>query len=379
MIFYKNYFYVLNKSDKIARFCKKYNNFSFLQILIGKIYIRGGKMAIKVGINGFGRIGRQFFRAKLKQDKNNDVEIVAINDLYPTKTLAHLLKYDSVYRMLDVDVQAEDDALIVDGKRIQVSSIKDPAELPWGDLGVDVALESTGIFTSREATQKHLDAGAKKVLVSAPCKGGADITIVLGVNQDSYDPQKHNIISNASCTTNALAPVCKVLNDNFGIKAGLMTTIHAYTNDQRILDFPHKDLRRARAAGLSAIPTSTGAAAAIGQVIPVLNGKLNGMAVRIPIPVGSLVDLVVDLEKDASIEDVNSAFRQASEEPGFQGILQYTDEPIVSADIVGNSYSSIFDSASTYKQGNLVKVLSWYDNEWGYSSRLCDLTKFIMG
>ena len=379
MIFYKNYFYVLNKSDKITRFCKKYNNLSFLQIFIGKIYIRGGKMAIKVGINGFGRIGRQFFRAKLKQDKNNDVEIVAINDLYPTKTLAHLLKYDSVYRMLDVDVQAEDDTLIVDGKRIQVSSIKDPAELPWGDLGVDVALESTGIFTSREATQKHLDAGAKKVVVSAPCKGGADITIVLGVNQDSYDPQKHNIISNASCTTNALAPVCKVLNDNFGIKNGLMTTIHAYTNDQRILDFPHKDLRRARAAGLSAIPTSTGAAAAIGQVIPVLNGKLNGMAVRIPIPVGSLVDLVVDLEKDASIEDVNSAFRQASEEPGFQGILQYTDEPIVSADIVGNSYSSIFDSASTYKQGNLVKVLSWYDNEWGYSSRLCDLTKFIMG
>ena len=377
-MFYENYFYVLNKSDKIIRFCKKYNNLSFLQTFIGKIYIRGGKMAIKVGINGFGRIGRQFFRAKLKQDKNNDVEIVAINDLYPTKTLAHLLKYDSVYRMLDVDVQAEDDALIVDGKRIQVSSIKDPAELPWGELGVDVALESTGIFTSREATQKHLNAGAKKVMVSAPCKDGADITIVLGVNQDSYDPQKHNIISNASCTTNALAPVCKVLNDNFGIKTGLMTTIHAYTNDQRILDFPHKDLRRARAAGLSAIPTSTGAAAAIGQVIPVLNGKLNGMAVRIPIPVGSLVDLVVDLEKDASIEDVNSAFKQASEEPGFQGILQYTDEPIVSADIVGNSYSSIFDSASTYKQGSLVKVLSWYDNEWGYSSRLCDLIKFIM-
>ncbi|MES0341330.1 MAG: type I glyceraldehyde-3-phosphate dehydrogenase, partial [Candidatus Humimicrobiaceae bacterium] len=209
--------------------------------------------------------------------------------------------------------------------------------------------------------------------------GGADITIVLGVNQDSYDTQKHNIISNASCTTNALAPVCKVLNDNFGIKVGLMTTIHAYTNDQRILDFPHKDLRRARAAGLSAIPTSTGAAAAIGQVIPVLNGKLNGMAVRIPIPVGSLVDLVVDLEKDASIEDVNSAFKQASEEPGFKGILQYTDEPIVSADIVGNPYSSIFDSASTYKQGNLIKVLSWYDNEWGYSSRLFDLIKFIIG
>ena len=336
-------------------------------------------MAIKVGINGFGRIGRQFFRAKLKQDKNNDVEIVAINDLYPTKTLAHLLKYDSVYGILDVDIQAEDDALIVDGKRIQISSIKDPAELPWGDLDVDVALESTGIFTTKEAVQKHLDAGAKKVIVSAPCKGEIDITMVLGVNQDSYDAQKHNIISNASCTTNALAPVCKVLNDSFGIKNGLMTTIHAYTNDQRILDLPHKDLRRARAAALSAIPTSTGAAAAIGQVIPVLNGKLNGMAVRIPIPVGSLVDLVVDLEKDASIEDVNSAFKQASEEPGFQGILEYTDEPIVSADIVGNSHSSIFDSASTYKQGNLIKVLSWYDNEWGYSSRIFDMIKFIMG
>ncbi|MFC2159575.1 type I glyceraldehyde-3-phosphate dehydrogenase [Actinomycetota bacterium] len=336
-------------------------------------------MAIKVGINGFGRIGRQFFRAKLKEDKNNDVEIVAINDLYPTKTLAHLLKYDSVYRILDVDIQAEDDALIVDGKRIQVSSIKDPSELPWGDLGVDVALESTGIFTSKEAAQKHLDAGAKKVVISAPCKGGADITIVLGVNEDNYDTQKHNIISNASCTTNALAPVCKVLNDSFGIKNGLMTTIHAYTNDQRILDLPHKDLRRARAAALSAIPTSTGAAAAIGQVIPVLNGKLNGMAVRIPIPVGSLVDLVVNLEKDASIEDINIAFKQASEKPRFQGILEYTDEPIVSADIIGNSHSSIFDSASTYTQGNLVKVLSWYDNEWGYSSRLFDLIKFIIG
>lgn len=336
-------------------------------------------MAVKVGINGFGRIGRQFFRAKLKQDKNNDVEIVAINDLYPTKTLAHLLKYDSVYGMLDIDIKAEDDAIIVDGKRIRVTSIKDPAELPWRENGVDVALESTGIFTTKEAAQKHIEAGARKVIISAPCKGDIDITIVLGVNQDSYDASKHNIISNASCTTNALAPVCKVLNDSFGIKNGLMTTIHAYTNDQRILDLPHKDLRRARAAALSAIPTSTGAASAIGQVIPELNGKLNGMAVRIPIPVGSLVDLVVDLEKDTSIEEVNSAFKQASEKTEFKGILQYTDEPIVSADIVGNPYSSVFDSLCTYKQGNLIKVLSWYDNEWGYSNRLFDLVKYVTG
>ena len=335
-------------------------------------------MAIKVGINGFGRIGRQFFRAKLKHDKNNDVEIAAINDLYPTKTLAHLLKYDSVYGMLDVDIESEDDALIVNGNRIQVTSIKDPAQLPWGDTGVDVAIEATGLFRTRETAQKHVDAGAKKVIVSAPCKeGGADITMVLGVNQDEYDKDSHQIISNASCTTNALAPVCKVLNDNFGIKTGLMTTIHAYTNDQRILDLPHSDLRRARAAALSAIPTSTGAASAIGLVIPELKGKLNGLAVRIPIPVGSLVDLVVDMEKDASVEEINEAFKNASQEPALKGILQYSEEPIVSADIVGNQYSSIFDAEYTYKQGNLIKVLSWYDNEWGYSSRLFDLVKYI--
>ncbi|HAJ95143.1 MAG TPA: type I glyceraldehyde-3-phosphate dehydrogenase [Actinobacteria bacterium] len=335
-------------------------------------------MAIKVGINGFGRIGRQFFRAKLKHDKNNDVEIVAINDLYPTKTLAHLLKYDSVYGMLDLDIKAEENALIVNGNRIQVTSIKDPAELPWGETGVDVAIEATGLFRTRETVQKHLDAGANKVIVSAPCKaGGADITIVLGVNQDKYDKDKHHIVSNASCTTNALAPVCKVLNDNFKIKTGLMTTIHAYTNDQRILDFPHSDLRRGRAAALSAIPTSTGAASAIGLVIPELKGKLNGLAVRIPIPVGSLVDLVIDMEKDANVEEINEAFKNASENSPLKGILQYSEEPIVSADIVGNQYSSIFDSEYTYKQGNLVKVLSWYDNEWGYSSRLFDLVKYI--
>jgi len=251
--------------------------------------------------------------------------------------------------------------------------------LPWKDLGVDVALESTGIFRTREDVTKHLTAGAKKVVVSAPCKkDGADITMVLGVNHNKYNKEKHNIISNASCTTNALAPLCKVLHDNFVIKNGIMTTIHAYTNDQRILDLPHKDLRRARAAALSAIPTSTGAASAIGLVIPELNGKLDGLAVRIPIPVGSIVDLTVKVEKDFSVEDVNSAFKKASKEPEFKGVLRYCEDPIVSADIIGDSHSTIFDALSTFKQDNLIKVLSWYDNEWGYSSRLYDVINFIM-
>jgi glyceraldehyde 3-phosphate dehydrogenase len=337
-------------------------------------------MAIKVGINGFGRIGRQFLRAKLKNDKAGDVDVVSINDLYPNNVLAHLLKYDSVYGILDNDVRAEEDAIIVDGKRIKVTSIKNPAELPWDEMGVDVAIESTGLFRTRESAGNHLNAGAKKVLVTAPMKAdGADVTIVLGVNNDSYDKNKHHIISNASCTTNALAPLCKVLNDNFVIKTGLMTTIHAYTNDQRILDLPHNDLRRARAAALSAIPTTTGAASAIGLVIPELNGKLNGLAVRIPIPVGSLVDLVVNIEKKASVEEINKAFKAASESPGLKGILQYTEEPIVSADVIGNSFSSVFDAGYTYVQDNMVKVLSWYDNEWGYSSRLVDLVKYITG
>jgi len=336
-------------------------------------------VSIKVGINGFGRIGRQFFRAALKYDKNADIDIVAINDLTDTKTLAHLLKYDSVYRVLEEDVKAEKDAVIVNGKKIKVTSIKDPAELPWKDLGVDVVLEATGIFRSREGAKKHLDAGAKKVIVSAPMKGGgADITLVLGVNDDKYIKEEHNIISNASCTTNALAPACKVLNDSFGIKSGFMTTIHSYTNDQRILDFPHSDLRRARAAALSIIPTSTGAASAIGSVIPEIDGKLNGMALRVPLPVGSIVDLVVDLEKDATVEEINNAFKEASLEEGYKGILQYCEDPIVSADIIGNSHSSIFDSLCTMKMGKLVKVLSWYDNEWGYSTRVYDLIKFIM-
>jgi len=336
-------------------------------------------MSIKVGINGFGRIGRQFFRAKLKYDKNNNVDIVAINDLYDPKILAHLLKYDSIYGILDADIEAGDDYIKVNDEKVVITSIKDPAQLPWKDMGIDVALEATGVFRKREDAKKHLDAGAKKVLVTAPMKSdGADITLVLGVNHENYDKGQHNIISNASCTTNALAPVCKVLNDNFVIKRGIMTTIHAYTNDQKILDLPHKDLRRARAAALSAIPTSTGAASAIGLVIPELNGKLDGLAVRIPIPVGSLVDLVVEVEKDCSKEDINSAFKKASEEPGLKGILKYCEEPIVSIDVVGDNYSSIFDSLYTIKQDNLVKVLSWYDNEWAYSCRLYDLVNYIM-
>jgi glyceraldehyde 3-phosphate dehydrogenase len=336
-------------------------------------------MSIKVGINGFGRIGRQFFRAKLKYDKNNNVDIVAINDLYDPKILAHLLKYDSIYGILDADIEAGSDYIKVNGKKIAVTSIKDPAQLPWKDMGIDVALEATGIFRKTEEAAKHLEAGAKKVLVTAPMKGeGADITLVLGVNNENYDKDKHNIISNASCTTNALAPVCKVLHDNFVIKKGIMTTIHAYTNDQRIMDLPHKDLRRARAAALSAIPTSTGAASAIGLVIPELKGKLDGLAVRIPIPVGSLVDLVVELEKECTKDDINGAFKKASEEPGLKGILKYCEEPIVSVDVVGDNHSSIFDSLYTFKEGDLAKVLSWYDNEWAYSCRLFDLVNYIM-
>lgn len=336
-------------------------------------------MAIKVGINGFGRIGRQFLRAKLKYDKDNTMDIVGINDLYDSKTLAHLLKYDSIYRTLDAEIKAGDDYIEVNGEKIKITSIKDPGMLPWKDLGVDVALESTGIFRTREDVTRHLTAGAKKVVVTAPCKkDGADITMVLGVNHNKYNKDEHNIISNASCTTNALAPLCKVLHDNFVIENGFMTTIHAYTNDQRILDLPHKDLRRARAAALSAIPTSTGAASAIGLVIPELNGKLDGMAVRIPIPVGSIVDLTVKVEKDFSVEDVNSAFKKASKDPEFKGVLRYCEDPIVSADIIGDAHSIIFDALSTFKQDNLIKVLSWYDNEWGYSSRLYDVINFIM-
>lgn len=336
-------------------------------------------MTVKVGINGFGRIGRQFLRAKLKYDKENNVDIVGINDLYDPKTLAHLLKYDSVYGVLDTEINAGNDYIEVGGEKIKITSIKNPEELPWKEMGADVALEATGIFRTREGAEKHLKAGAKKVIISAPAKGeGADITMVLGVNHESYDKNEHNIISNASCTTNALAPVCEVLNRNFVIKSGIMTTIHAYTNDQKILDLPHKDLRRARAAALSAIPTTTGAASAIGLVIPELKGKLDGLAIRIPLPVGSLVDLSVEIEKDCSLDDINNAFKEASQESGFKGILRYCDEPIVSIDIVGDSHSSIYDSLGTVKKGSMVKVLSWYDNEWGYSSRLFDLVKYVM-
>jgi glyceraldehyde 3-phosphate dehydrogenase len=336
-------------------------------------------MAIKVGINGFGRIGRQTLRAALKYDKANEIDIVAINDLFAPKVLAHLLKYDSVYGVLEQDIQAGDDFISVDGKKIAVTSFKDPAELPWKDFGVDVAVEATGIFRAKEQASKHLDAGAKKVIVTVPMKGdGADITLVLGVNGDLYDSNAHHIISNASCTTNGLAPVAKIINDNFGIKYGYMTTVHAYTNDQKIVDSPHKDLRRARAAALSIIPTSTGAASALGSVIPELSGKLDGIALRVPTPVGSIIDLVVELEKDFSVEDINLAVKEASQKDALQGILQYCEDPIVSADIVGNSYSSIFDSLSTMKNGNLAKILTWYDNEWGYSCRVFDLIKYVM-
>jgi len=336
-------------------------------------------MSIKIGINGFGRIGRVFMRAKMKYDTRNDIEVVAINDITDPKTLAHLLKYDSVYGVLENDIRAEEGAISIDGKKIKALLVKEPSELPWKELGVDVVIESTGKFTKREEVTKHMEAGAKKVIVSAPMKGGgADATIVMGVNEDIYDKKAHNIISNASCTTNALAPVCKVINDSFGIVDGFMTTIHSYTNDQRILDLPHKDLRRARAAALSIIPTSTGAASAIGLVIPELKGKLDGVAMRVPTPVGSLVDLVVNLSKDVSIEEVNAAFKAASESPRMKGILQYCEDPIVSADIIGNNYSSVFDSLMTMKLGKMIKVFSWYDNEWGYSSRLSELIKHMM-
>ncbi len=332
-------------------------------------------MAIKVGINGFGRIGRNVFRAGFDDE---EIEFVGINDLADTKTLAHLLKYDSIYGAFDGEVEATDGSIIVDGKEIKISKEKDPAVLPWKELGAEIVIESTGHFTDREGVAKHLTAGAKKVIISAPAKQ-PDITIVLGVNEDKYDPKVHHIISNASCTTNCLAPVVKVLLDNFGIVKGFMTTIHAYTNDQNILDFPHKDLRRARAGALSIIPTTTGAAKAIGEVIPELKGKMDGVAMRVPVPDGSVVDLVAIVEKETTIEEVNKAFKKAADVGRFEGILEYTEDPIVSIDVIGNSYSSIFDALSTMVMGNLVKVVSWYDNEWGYSCRLIDLIKYIAG
>jgi glyceraldehyde 3-phosphate dehydrogenase len=326
-------------------------------------------MGIRVGINGFGRIGRNFFRAQ--HALGADIEIVALNDLGDAKTMAHLLRYDSNLGPFDGEVGLSDGVLHAAGEDVKILSERDPAALPWGDLGVDVVVESTGIFTDREGAQKHLDAGAKKVLISAPAKN-PDVTVVLGVNDGDYDPDAHHIVSNASCTTNCVAPLAKVLHELGGIESGFMTTIHAYTNDQVILDFPHRDLRRARAAAINLIPTTTGAAKAIGLVLPDLQGKVDGISVRAPVATGSLTDLVVQLGRDTSVEEVNEAYRAAAEGV-LAGILQYTEDPIVSTDINGNPYSCIFDSELTMAHGNFVKVFGWYDNEWGYSCRCVDL------
>jgi glyceraldehyde 3-phosphate dehydrogenase len=328
----------------------------------------------RVGINGFGRIGRNFLRAQLQQ--GGEFEIVAANDIGDAKTMAYLLKHDSVLGTLDVPVEAGDGAITVGGHEIKLLSERDPAELPWADLGVDVAIESTGLFTKRGDAEKHLQAGAKKVVISAPATD-PDLTIVLGVNDGEYDPEQHHIVSNASCTTNCVAPVAKLLHQAFVIERGFMTTIHAYTNDQQVLDLPHKDLRRARAAAINLIPTSTGAARAIGVVLPELKGKVDGMSMRAPVPIGSVVDLVVQLGSEPTAEEVNELFRSRADTGELERILQYTDEPIVSSDIVHSSYSSIFDSGLTMANGNLVKVFSWYDNEWGYSCRLVDLVAKI--
>jgi len=331
-------------------------------------------MAIKVAINGFGRIGRLLYRAAL--EKRAKIDFVAVNDIADAKTMAHLLKYDSVHGRLPFNVEVEKDAITVDGKKLLVLAQADPTKLPWKDLGVYLAVESTGRFTDRESASKHLQAGAKKVLISAPAKG-PDITIVLGVNDDKYDPKNHNILSNASCTTNCVAPVAKVLNDNFGVKAGLMMTAHAYTNDQRILDLVHSDLRRARAGALSIIPTTTGAAVAATLALPELTGKLNGIALRVPVPNVSVVDLTAVLEKSATKEEVNAAFKKAAEGE-LKGILDYTEDPIVSIDINHNEYSAVVDGLSTMiVGGNLVKVLAWYDNEWGFSCRMVELIELI--
>jgi glyceraldehyde 3-phosphate dehydrogenase (phosphorylating) len=331
-------------------------------------------MAIKVGINGFGRIGRNIMRAAMG---DSGIDFVAVNDLTNAATLAHLLKYDSILGNLHADISASGDKISVNTDSFQVLSIKDPAELPWKSLGVDVVFESTGIFTSRDGAAKHLAAGAKKVVITAPAKG-PDLTLVLGVNEDKYDAGKHHIISNASCTTNCLAPVAKVLHETFGIKKGWMTTVHSYTNDQQLLDLPHKDLRRARAAALSIIPTTTGAATAVGEVLPDLKGRLDGIAMRVPTPNVSVVDLAVLVDKKTSKDEVNAAFKSAADGK-LKGILQYTTEPLVSVDFRGNSNSSILDSAYTaVMDGDFVKVLSWYDNEWGYSSRCVDLLRYLV-
>jgi glyceraldehyde 3-phosphate dehydrogenase len=330
-------------------------------------------MTVKVGINGFGRIGRNFFRALLEQKA--DLDVVAVNDLTDNKTLAHLLKYDSLMGRFPGEVTFDDEGIIVDGKHIKVLAERNPGDLPWGDLGVEVVVESTGLFTDGTKAKAHIDGGAKKVVISAPAKN-VDGTFVIGVNDGDYDSAKHNIISNASCTTNCLAPLAKVLNDEFGIERGIMTTVHSYTGDQRLLDAPHKDLRRARAAALNMIPTKTGAAQAVALVIPELKGKFDGLAVRVPTPTGSLTDLTFQASKEVTVEAVQAAVKKAAEGE-LKGILEYTEDPIVSTDIQGDPHSSIFDATETKVIGNLVKVLSWYDNEWGYSNRLVDLTEVV--
>ncbi|WP_020621086.1 type I glyceraldehyde-3-phosphate dehydrogenase [Paenibacillus daejeonensis] len=328
---------------------------------------------VKVGINGFGRIGRNVFRAALN---NPDVQIVAVNDLTNTSTLAHLLKYDTTHGTLDAKVEAKEGALVVDGVEIKVFAERDPGNLPWGEHGVEIVVESTGIFTAKEKAELHLKGGAKKVIISAPATN-EDITVVMGVNEDKYDPAAHTIISNASCTTNCLAPFAKVLNDKFGIVKGMMTTIHSYTNDQAVLDVPHKDLRRARAAAENIIPSSTGAAKAVSLVLPELKGKLNGMAMRVPTPNVSVTDLVAEVKSDVTVEEVNAALKEAAEGP-LKGILNYSDEPLVSSDYNGDPASSTIDALSTMVvEGNMVKVVSWYDNEWGYSNRVVDLAAYI--
>jgi glyceraldehyde 3-phosphate dehydrogenase len=328
----------------------------------------------RVGINGFGRIGRNFFRAHL--ERGGEFEIVAINDLGDAKTMGHLLKFDSVLGQLVEDVEVGDGVIKAGNSELKVLSERDPAALPWGELDIDLVIESTGFFTSREGAQKHLDAGAKKVVISAPATD-PDVTIVLGVNDEAYDPEQHHIVSNASCTTNCVAPLAKVLHDNFTVERGFMTTIHAYTNDQQILDLPHKDLRRARAAAINLIPTSTGAARAIGLVMPDLKGKVDGISVRAPVPTGSITDLVVQLGRDVSVEEVNEKYRAAADTGRLEGILRYADDPLVSTDIIHSPYSCIVDSDLTMANGNHVKVFGWYDNEWGYSCRLVDVVARI--
>ncbi len=334
----------------------------------------GLQMAVKVGINGFGRIGRNFLRAV--RQSGADVDFVGVNDITDAKTLAHLLKYDSVLGRLDADVTVSENGISVDGDELRVLAERDPAQLPWKELGAEIVIESTGLFTDREKAAAHIEAGAQKVIISAPAKG-EDITIVMGVNDDAYDPTTHHVISNASCTTNCVVPLAKVLEDSFGIDRALMTTVHAYTNDQNLLDLPHKDLRRARAAAINIVPASTGAAKATSLALPQLKGKIDGVAMRVPVPDGSITDLVAILNRDVTVEEVNDAYRAASETDRLKDKLVYTEDPIVSSDIVGSPASCTFDSLSTMTLGNFVKVLGWYDNEWGYSNRLVDLVNLV--